>query len=71
MALREIVQVAGANSAKVRDLCISENSLACFYSDHGPSPRNLWDQLDFNYSRTIRTGLGRENIQKQVRYSFG
>jgi hypothetical protein len=46
----EIVQVAGANSRKICDLCVSEKLLAGFYGYHGTSTYNLRSHLDFQES---------------------
>jgi hypothetical protein len=49
------VEMLGANPREVRDLCVSENLLASFDGYHGASSHNLWSDLNFKSSRTIRT----------------
>ena len=52
MALREIVEMSGANPRKVHDLCVGEDFLARFNRDHGSSARRLWSHLHFLRIRT-------------------
>jgi hypothetical protein len=51
MALREIVEMLGANSREVRDLCVSENLLASFDGYHGVNSHNLSSDLNFKSLR--------------------